>query len=105
MRRRSRIAFFVFFLSFSYLVAQAMPPEPPAPPAVEPVVDDYFGTPVTDPYRYFENLEDPRVRRYLSEQGEYTRERLESLPSRARLLAETLAANQAATVVTSLQPA
>ena len=34
-------------------------PAPPSPPPLRPVVDDYFGTKVTDPYRYFEQASAP----------------------------------------------
>jgi len=42
-----------------------------APPVaqVRPVVDDYFGTKVTDPHRYLENLSDPEIRSRMKSRG------------------------------------
>ncbi len=47
----------------------AMPPVAP----VRPVVEDYFGTKVTDLYRYMENLKDPEVMAWMKAQNDYTR--------------------------------
>ncbi len=41
--------------------ALAVGPPPTAP--VRPVTEEYFGTPVTDNYRYMENLADADVRK------------------------------------------
>ncbi len=64
------------------LRAQVAPP--PAP--VKPVVDDYHGTKVSDPYRYMENLDDPAVQSWLKAQNDYTRAVLARIPGRTRLL-------------------
>ena len=39
----------------------------PAPPAVEadPVMDDYFGTKVTDNYRWLEDAQSPETRAFI----------------------------------------
>jgi prolyl oligopeptidase len=58
---------------------------PPAPP-LRPVTDVYFGTAVTDNYRYMEQLDDPLVHDWMKAQADYTRERLDALPGRAALL-------------------
>jgi prolyl oligopeptidase len=58
---------------------------PPAAP-VRPVVDEYYGNKVTDPYRYMENLTDPQVDAWFKSQNAYTRGVLESIPGRAGLL-------------------
>jgi prolyl oligopeptidase len=58
---------------------------PPAAP-VRPVTDSYFGTEVTDNYRYFEDLKDPEVQRWMRSQADYTRAILDSLPGRNALL-------------------
>src|SRR5580658_4565955 len=46
----------------------------PAPPAVEthPVVDDYFGTKITDNYRWLEDAKSPETRAYIDAQNAYT---------------------------------
>ena len=62
--------------------AQVAPKQPPAPPA-RPVTDTYFGTTVTDPYRFMEKLDDPAVTAWMKAQGDYTRAVLDSVPARA----------------------
>jgi hypothetical protein len=47
--------------AWSQAAALASPPVAP----VRPVIDDYFGTKVTDPYRYMENLSDPEVKAWM----------------------------------------
>ncbi|HET6250127.1 MAG TPA: prolyl oligopeptidase family serine peptidase [Tepidisphaeraceae bacterium] len=61
-------------------------PTPPVAP-VQPVVDDYFGVKVTDPYRYMENLEDPPVAAWFKGQNDYARDTLHRIHGRAELLA------------------
>jgi len=61
------------------------PPSPPTAP-VRPVTDIYYGTKVTDPYRYMENLADPEVQSWLKAENDYTRAVLASLPGRQQLL-------------------
>jgi prolyl oligopeptidase len=60
------------------------------PPVAEviPVTDDLFGTKVVDPYRYFENLDDPRVKAWFKGQGDYSRAILDGLSGRAAMRAE-----------------
>jgi uncharacterized protein len=48
-------------------------PSPPPIAPVRPVVDDYHGTMIVDPYRNMENLEDPEVQAWLKAQADYTR--------------------------------
>ena len=62
--------------------AIAMPPVAP----VRPVVDDYFGTKVSDPYRYMENLKDPEVVAWMKAQNDYTRGVLAHIAGRDGLL-------------------
>jgi len=61
------------------------PPSPPSAP-VRPITDTYYGTRITDPYRYMENLQDPEVQSWINAQNEYTRAVLASLPGRRELL-------------------
>ena len=46
----------------------------PPPPAVEaiPVVDDYFGTKITDNYRWLEDAQKPDTRAFIDAQNAYT---------------------------------
>lgn len=98
MRRLARLSTRALLLAAALLVsAAALPaaaplPTPPPPPPVKPVVTDYYGTKVTDPYRYFEHLEGPMVQGYLTQQTAFTRTLLQRLdPARRRLLARITA--------------
>src|SRR5271167_221598 len=64
-------------------------PAPASPPVapVRPVTDNYFGTKVVDPYRYMENLKDPKVAAWFKGQNAYTRAVLAKIPGRDGLLA------------------
>jgi prolyl oligopeptidase len=73
---------------FRQAVAQDIPAIPRPPVAqVRPVVDDYFGTKVTDPYRYMEHLDDREVDEWIKAQNRYTRDVLVRIPGRDDLLA------------------
>ena len=81
----------VFLFGFC-LVVQAQtdgisaPQSPPVAP-VRPVLDDYHGTKVSDPYRYLENVDNPSVQSWFKAQNDYTRAVLAAIPGRSRLLA------------------
>lgn len=63
----------------------ALPPPPPLPPA-KPVTTNYFGVKVTDPYRYFEDLNSPVVQNFFKQQGAYTETVLDRLgPGRQQI--------------------
>jgi len=68
----------------SEIVAQG-PQAPPIAP-VRVVTEDYFGTKISDPYRYMENLKDPEVVKWFSDQDAYTRVVLSQIPGREALL-------------------
>jgi len=57
---------------------------PEAP--VRPVIEDYFGAKVVDPYRYMENLQDPEVQAWFKREDDRTRAMLATIPGRLRLL-------------------
>jgi prolyl oligopeptidase len=65
--------------------SSAIAPPPVAP--VRPVVDDYFGTKITDPYRYMELLDNPEVSEWMKAQNDYTRRVLARISGRSELLA------------------
>ena len=78
-----------FFNSVEPSAAQSdatAPPKtlPKAP--VRPVIDEYFGTKVIDPYRYMENTSDPEVQSWFKAQNDYTRAALAKIPGRQHLL-------------------
>ncbi len=65
--------------------AQTFPTPPPVPPT-RPVAETTYGTSVTDPYRYFENMKDPVVVDFFKEQNAYARAVLGRLgPARQEL--------------------
>lgn len=72
-------------LALTISLASAAPPLPPVAP-VMPVANDYFGTQVTDNYRYFENLKNPQVQAWMKGQAGYARAMLDRLPGRKALL-------------------
>ncbi len=55
---------------------------PPPPTPVEPVTEMLHGVPVTDPYRWLEEQNSPRTRKWLQEQAAYTRAYLNTIPGR-----------------------
>jgi prolyl oligopeptidase len=71
---------FVIALGFATVVAlhadapaaQTFPTPPPVPPT-RPVAVTMYGTSVTDPYRYFEDMKDPVVINFFKEQNAYAR--------------------------------
>jgi prolyl oligopeptidase len=69
--------------------AGAAAPVADAPPVARPrpVVDDFFGKKVADPYRYFENLADPEVKAWVKGQADYAHRVLSGIPGRDALLA------------------
>jgi len=83
----SSIAFLFCFLGFAS--AQSVSPTPSAEPPkapVRPVAEEYFGTKVTDPYRYMENLQDVEVQSWFKAEDDYTRSVLAKIPGRQHLL-------------------
>jgi prolyl oligopeptidase len=63
---------------------------------MRPVTETVFGTAVTDPYRWMENLNDPEVVRFFRDQNDYTRAVLGQFAApRAKLLARIKALDDA----------
>jgi prolyl oligopeptidase len=54
---------------------------------VKPVIEDYHGTKVADPYRYMENLKDPEVQSWMKAQNDYTRSALARISGREQMMA------------------
>ncbi|HKY32543.1 MAG TPA: prolyl oligopeptidase family serine peptidase [Candidatus Polarisedimenticolia bacterium] len=48
-------------------------------------VDDYHGTPVADPYRWLEELDSDKTRKWVNSQNEVTFAYLDQIPARARI--------------------
>jgi prolyl oligopeptidase len=64
-----------------------MPTVMESPPysQVEAVTEIFHGIPVTDPYRWLEDQESPRTRKWLAAQAQYARCYFASVPARARI--------------------
>jgi prolyl oligopeptidase len=73
-----------YFFGFSQSSPLSLPTSRIAP--VKPVIEDFYGTKITDPYRYMENLRDPEVLAWIKAQDARTRSILVSLPGRDKLL-------------------
>lgn len=78
--------------------ASAAPAAPPPAP-VEPVTDDYYGTKVTDPYRWMESGKDPRWLPWLHAQADATHATFATIPARAKFLADAQALSGDVTTV------
>ena len=72
------------FLGTGALLAQAADRNAPATVRV-PVVDAYGSVTVTDPYRWLEKADDPRVRQWSAAQDQRTRSYFDHLPYRKRM--------------------
>jgi prolyl oligopeptidase len=57
----------------------------PPPTQVEPVTEVLHGIEITDPYRWLEDQNSPRTRKWLEEQGVYTRAYFDAIPDRGRI--------------------
>jgi prolyl oligopeptidase len=97
MTRRPPRARFLAIIAIAFMSGCASVPDAPfAQP--RPVTDTYFGTTVTDPYRYFENVkEDPQVQAWFKGQAEHARAVLDSIPGRQALLDQLLELSNAVT--------
>jgi prolyl oligopeptidase len=79
----------ILFMLAIVLLAQCSTNESKQKPPlaqIKPVEDVYFGTKITDPYRYMENLQDSSVQHWFKNQAEYSRNILNSIPGRQELI-------------------
>ncbi len=62
----------------------------PPPPAVQqlPVVDNYFGTKVTDDYRWLEDADSPATRKFVADENTYTQRYMDQARIRSQLVNE-----------------
>ena len=98
---RRRIGFVLSLLLLIPVLATAQSQLPNTP--VRPVIDDYFGTKVVDPYRWLEHTSDPEVIAWMKAQNDYTRAVLARIPGRDELLARIKSLDNAGNVVSGLQ--
>jgi prolyl oligopeptidase len=99
MRRLTRGCLLVAFFIPGLALSQVKLPKTP----VREVAEDYFGTKVTDPYRWLESSSDPEVVAWMKAQDDYTREALSKIPGRKQLLDRIKSLDNAGAVVSSLQ--
>ncbi|MFI5145019.1 MAG: prolyl oligopeptidase family serine peptidase, partial [Ignavibacteria bacterium] len=81
---------------FSQYTVSSYPPSKRAP-----VTDDYFGTKITDNYRWMENMNDPDVQQWFKDQGEFSQNILDKIPGRDMLYNEFLHLDSMRTFVIS----
>ena len=91
-------------LAGAVCVADTQPGGPPAA-RVAPVVDDYYGTRVTDPYRWMEKPDNAELRDWMKAQTAYTRTQLDQLPGRTQLLERIRQLDRTTSQVFSITPA
>ncbi len=83
----------VICCALALVVVGAVPssfPQPPPLPPEKAVADTMYGTSVTDPYRYFENMDDPTVKQFFKDQNDYTRAVLDRLGAPREALFERI---------------
>lgn len=80
MQAITRALLLVGALASSPLRAAAAPDYPPAPRG--PVIDDYFGTKVPDPYRWLEDLDSAPTQAWIDAESRLSAQFLGALPSR-----------------------
>jgi prolyl oligopeptidase len=59
---------------------------PPPPVDTHPVIDDYFGTKITDNYRWLEDAKSPETRAYIDAQNAYTTRYLKQARIRTQIV-------------------
>jgi len=99
MRRLIEFLLVLTVVGSDLAVAQSKSPNAP----VREVTDDYFGTKVSDPYRWLENTKDPEVIAWMKAQNDYTRAVLASIPGRDQLRDRIKSLDNAGSVVSGLQ--
>jgi prolyl oligopeptidase len=82
-----------FFATPSF--SQAKLPQTP----VREVTEEYFGTKITDPYRWLEKTSDPEAAAWMKAQNDYTRSVLAGIPGRDKLLERVTVLDKASTRV------
>ena len=87
-----RVAALLFLLPCTFGLAQAIHGRDgitlPAPPVVEPkpLIDNYFGTKVTDDYRWLEDAKSTDTRNFIDEENAYTTRYLKQATVRNQIL-------------------
>jgi len=104
MRNRRFYLFLSVIFLGTVLIASPAPGQPAPPVApVRDVVDDYFGTKITDPYRWMEDMKSPEFQTWIKAQNDYTRSVIDSIPGRQKLLSSIAEYDNGRTAVIDLQ--
>ncbi|HEV2326736.1 MAG TPA: prolyl oligopeptidase family serine peptidase [Terracidiphilus sp.] len=77
----------------------------PAPPPVKktPVTDDYFGTKITDDYRWLEDAKSPETRAFINDENSYTQRYLEQARIRPQIAGDLQNLEQVSTWTRPIQ--
>lgn len=78
---------------------------PPPPSRVVPVVDNYFGTKVSDPYRWMEDMKSQDFIQWAKQQADYANAMLEQIPGRAKLKARLTELSDASATISDIETA
>ncbi len=87
---------FVLFALASKGNAQVQSFAFPPPLQPKPLSEQFYGVTVDDPWRYLEDVKDPKVAEWMKEQAETTRKILHKIPGRGQLLSRIAAIDAAA---------
>ena len=87
---------------FAIAISASAQDKPPAA-AVRPVVDEYFGQKITDPYRWIEDQKSEETSRWMKAQADYARAYLDRLPLREELAKHLTELNTAGVRVSGIQ--
>ncbi len=71
--------------------------------APRPVTDTYFGTTVTDSYRYLEDVKNPEVEQFMRSEGAAARQALDAIPGRAAIQSRIDALSQASVAISGVR--
>jgi prolyl oligopeptidase len=77
----------------------------PAPAPVREVTDDYFGTKITDPYRWMEEPKSKELDVWMKTQNSFARNYLDRLPMREKILRQLEAQNNSTVSISGIQRA
>ena len=77
----------LFILSLVLFISQCtVPIEKPALAPVHPVVNEYWGIELSDPYQYMENMDDSIVKNWMIANADYARGILDGISGRSGLI-------------------
>jgi hypothetical protein len=99
LARKIETALLLVLAEIALVLACNAQQKPPVA-AVRPVVDDYYGTAVTDNYRWMVDMKSPELAEWMRAQNACT---LQSIPGRAQMLRDIQTYENARTTVDELE--